>query len=241
MLTRAMSQVGVIDTDRGQPTPMVKEYLAAAGIDAPARLPYWGGAFLAWCAMRDGLIPPLYPDQPDSWATWGEPLGEPLAGSIVVLAGGLNVRRVGIVVRRHAGKLYIVGGDHGGAVNVQRADESKVIHARRPPNAHLVAGPAPAQAVDVRVTVEHQLDTPPLPIVPSGPFPELPEAPTADDIEALRRSVVTAMASAAEARPEDQATVLRLASIAADATTATTVDGVLQAKDRAMNYLAGAA
>lgn len=238
MLATALSEIGTIDRDRGRITPRVLEYLSTVGVQPLAdRAPYWGGAFLSWCAIKTGVVPPIGSVEPSAWEQWSSALSEPQPGAVVVLADSQRplIKHVGIVVRQNAGRLYVVGGDHGGAVNIQRCDEARVIAARKPPN--LVASAQPSsQMVDVRVTVDRG-DTGPavyseMPAL-IAPAPVLP-----DQIEALRLSVVSAIAAAAEAHPSDGTAISRLAEIAAQATAATTRDGIERARDQAIAFMA---
>ena len=238
MLQTALSEVGTIDRDRGRITPRVLEYLSSVGVQPLAdRAPYWGGAFLAWCAIKTGAVPPIGAAEPTAWEQWSSALSDPQPGCVVVLADSQRplIKHVGIAVRRNAGRLYVVGGDHGGAVNIQRCEESRVIAARKPPS--LVAVPQPsAQMVDVRVTVDRN-EAPN--VVYSAPEIEYaPQSVGPDQIEALRASVVAAIAAAAEARPSDERAIGALAELAAVATAASTRDGIVSARDRALAYMA---
>lgn len=237
MLSVAMAEVGVIDRDRGQITDKVREYLRAAGVDAIGdRPPYWGGAFLAWCAVKSGVVPPLYPSEASSWEAWSEGTAEPSPGCVVVLADRARplIKHVGLIVRRHAGRAYVIGGDHGGAVNIQRCEDCMIIAARRPPN--VVAVPQPsAQTVDVRVTVDRG-DAGPA-VYSNHPVLIGSSSVSPEQIEALRLSVVSAIAAAAETQPNNGTAVAHLAELAAMATAATTKDGIESARDKAVAYI----
>lgn len=233
ILTTAMAEVGTIDRDRGQITPRVLEYLTAANMEAVgSRPPYWGGAFLAWCAIKSGMVPPVGAGDPAAWERWSDPIAEPIPGCVVVLVGSKpGAAHVGVVVRRHAGRVYVVGGDHGGAVNIQRCEDARIWQVRRPPN--IVAQPQPSpQTVDVRVTVDRAESNPSI-------YSQQPHALLApDDVSGLRASVVAAIAAAAEARPGDEKLVYHLAELAAIATAATTREGVESARQQALAYIA---
>lgn len=233
LLATALAEVGTIDRDRGNISPRVLEYLTAASLVAhDGRPPYWGGAFLAWCAIKSGMVPPVGAGNPAAWGEWASPLSDPIPGSVVVLTGSrVGSSHVAIVVRRHAGRIYVVGGDHGGAVNIQRCDEARIWQVRRPPNIVATAQP-PAQTVDVRVTVDRAeaLD----PVYSHGAI-----QPSVS-VDGLRASVVAAIAAAAEARPSDEMAVARLAEFAAIATAATTPEGIESARQQALAYMAQA-
>ena len=122
--------------------------------DTSGPVPYWGGSFLAWIAIKDGLTPPVNPSDPESWRDWGHPLVEPAAGSIVIMTDGVgrSQLRVGLVARAAAHRVYVVG-CHDGAVGTRIYALDQVIEARRPPATQIIAAAQP-QAVDVRITVE---------------------------------------------------------------------------------------
>jgi len=238
MLQTALSEVGTIDRDRGQITSRVAEYLAAAGVDAAGSMaPYWGGAFLAWCAIKAGAVPPIAPAEPSSWEHWSSALSEPQPGCVVVLADSQRplIKHVGIVVRRHGGRLYVVGGDHGGAVNIQRCDEARVIAARKPPNGVAVAPPSP-QMVEVRFSVDRAESASAVEL--TAVRESSPIAIGDDQIEALRSSVVAAIAAAADSITDDGPSIVALAELAAMATAASTRDGIVSARDMALSYMA---
>lgn len=233
MLTVALSEVGAIDRDRGRISPRVLEYLSSVGvIPHSERAPYWGGAFLAWCAIKSGMVPPVGAGDPAAWERWSDPIAEPIPGCVVVLVGSKpGAAHVGVVVRRHAGRVYVVGGDHGGAVNIQRCEDARIWQVRRPPNIVAQSQPSP-QTVDVRVTVDRADGA--SPVYSQQPFALL--AP--DDVSGLRASVVAAIAAAAEARPSDERMVAHLAELAAIATAATTREGVESARQQALALIA---
>lgn len=230
LLATALAEVGTIDRDRGQITAKVAEYLTAANVVHDGRPPYWGGAFLAWCAIKSGMVPPVGAAVPASWCEWAEPLAEPIPGSVVVLTSAkAGTAHVAVVVRRHAGRIYVVGGDHGGAVNIQRCDEARIWQVRRPPNIVATAQPT-QQTVDVRVSVDRVGAADPV-------YPQGAIAPPID-VSGLRASVVAAIAAAAESRPSDATAVSRLAEFAAIATAATTREGIESARQQALAYMA---
>ena len=70
-----------------------------------------------------------------------------VAGSIVILTegGGKASREIGIAGRVQNGKVYVIG-VHEGAVQSRTVELGRVIMARRPPNAAVLA-PAPVQEI----------------------------------------------------------------------------------------------
>ena len=230
MIARALSAQGTIEHDGRSITPQVRDYLAASGLRVgETAIPYWGGAFVAWCAIQTGRVPPIGSANPIAWESWGDPMGEPIPDCVAVIAEGIK-RHVGIIVRRSAGRAYIIGA-HSGIVSIRRVDEDKIISLRRPPGA-VLQPQQPSQTVDIRVSVDRSdvQDVIDLPSVSS-----VPVSVGVDDIEGLRLAAVAAMAAAADANPSS---VPRLAELAALATAASTRDGIERARDEALAYVA---
>lgn len=134
-------ETGISTFDGARVSARVLEYLQAAGMvlapDASAP-PYWGGAFLAWVAIRAGLTPPANAVDPEAWREWGQAVSHPEPGCIAVLTGGGGATRclVGVVQRADGSKLYLFGGDLSGKVGVEAFDMARVIECRRVPSAH---------------------------------------------------------------------------------------------------------
>jgi uncharacterized protein (TIGR02594 family) len=230
MLAPALASQGIIEHDGTDTTPQLREFLAAAGLRSGATaIPYWGGAFVAWCAIQTGRVPPVGSANPSAWEAWGEPIGEPIPDCVAVVAEGIR-RHVGIIVRRSAGRAYIIGA-HNGIVSIRRVDEDRIISVRRPPGAVLQPQQS-AQSIDIRVSVDRPelQDVIDLPSVSS-----VPVNVGVDDIEGLRLAAVAAMAAAADASPR---AVARLAELAAMATAASTRDGIERARDEALAFVA---
>ena len=174
MLHRAIQETGQHERDGHQVSSRVAAYLQAGGVvmaDTSGPVPYWGGSFLAWVAIKDGLTPPVAPSDPESWRDWGHPLVEPAAGSIVIMTDGAgrSQLRVGIVARAAAHRVYVVG-CHDGVVGTRIYALDQVIEARRPPATQIVSAAQP-QSVDVRITVEQQA-------AQQAPWQSPPGAPT---------------------------------------------------------------
>jgi len=149
MLHRISTQIGQTERDgvTGRVSQEVVKYFAAASLTIPDDItpPYWGGCLMAWAAIQDGIVPPVGAAEPFAWMNWGSPLLEPVAGAIVILTegGGKASREIGIAGRVQNGKVYVIG-CHEGAVQSRAVPIERVIMARRPPNAALLA-PAPVQ------------------------------------------------------------------------------------------------
>ena len=162
MLHRAVQETGQHERDGSALSSRLAAYAQAGGLALPdvgGAIPYWGGAFLAWVAIRDGLVPPANPADPESWRNWGHPLAEPVAGSIVILTGGGGTQKTlcGVVARLDPPRVFVVG-PHDGAIGMRCYELARVIEARRPPTLAPVAAPAQpepkVQPVEVRVVLE---------------------------------------------------------------------------------------
>lgn len=167
MLHRITTQIGQTATDHGQICKQVREYLAAVSIDAPdGACPEWDGALLAWCAIKDGIVPPLSAANPMAWIVWGTPLDTPTAGAVAVLTSGSGRARMtcGMIARTNGLKVYVIGA-FDGVVQMKVVPLEQVIAVRRPPGASL---PAEAPA-----TASHEIvirtETAPLQIAPPAP------------------------------------------------------------------------
>lgn len=151
------SEIGVHAMDGQTVSPRVREYLKAAGVDITdgATPPYWGGAFLAWLAIRGGTVPPVNAINPESWRDWGHFVAQPIPGSIAILTSG-NGRGalVGIINREHAGKVYVTGA-FGDTVATEVFDVGRIMECRMPPSGHQSQAAPQISAPEVRVMIEH--------------------------------------------------------------------------------------
>lgn len=98
--------------------------------------PWCGGAVAAWMQAAGCSIPTHW-YRARAWADWGVPLDRPAHGCVVVFArtGGGHV---GLVVGEdNAGRLAVLGGNQGDAVNIRSFDRSRVLAYRWPPGREL--------------------------------------------------------------------------------------------------------
>ncbi len=111
--------------------------------------PWCGTACAAWMRAA-GVAIPRHWYRARAWADWGQPLDRPAHGCIVVFArrGGGHV---GLLVGQdEAGRLLILGGNQGDAVNVRSFGRDRVLAYRWPPGVglprftELALGSAPA-------------------------------------------------------------------------------------------------
>lgn len=254
MLQRAMAEIGHIDTDGHGISPRAAAYLLAAGVTAPldgTSCPPIGGAFMAWLAIQDGMTPPVGAKKADAWMTWGDRLAHPTPGCVLVLTGdgGTLQHHVGVMLREAPGRYYVVEASRN-VVAVRDYATNRVISARRPPTV-LVAHAVPTQTtepttVNINVTVgAHAVDeTDAIKQTVSSrllPVSESPGHLVLDDVDAMKRRAVRAIAAVVESHRLDMQDPDRwvddLASLAAEITTATTVEAIDRTIDRAKAYM----
>lgn len=249
MLHRAVSEIGHGEFDGPQISARAREYLQAAGLRPPAPhqgCPYLGGAFLAWLAIQDGLTPPLSPAVAQSWMTWGERLDRPTVGCVLVITGESagGPLHVGMMVREAPQRYYVVG-CNANVVEIRDVAAARVVAARRPPSSSLgTAVPIPSVAaapITIHVTAAGRsaADS-----AEQHPFAAASRAVAShgqqsviDDLDALKRQSVRAIAATAEAHHMTSANpkqwVSDLADLAAEVTSASTVESVRSVIERA--------
>ena len=151
MISIISQQIGHTDKDGNTVSKRVMDYLQAAGVSWPADQPppYWGGALLAWCAIRQGLTPPTNAVDAESWRTWGHPLAGPETGAIAILTG--RPSQIGVVQRVSGDTAYIMHPVNG-QVQTERINVGRVIECRRPPAGGIPQSMQAGQ--DVRISLE---------------------------------------------------------------------------------------
>lgn len=182
MIALVSSELGHTERDGNAISPRLASYMKAAGIDWPQDQspPYWGGALLAWVAIRQGLTPPPNPIDPDAWLSWGHPRGTPTTGAIVILTGGRQ-HRIGTVTRVSGDKVYVIHPVNG-QVSMEAVPADAVIATRWPPNGG-VAQPSQSSVQEVRITVDQQGAA--LPALPSQNLIEHEPATHDDQMRSL--------------------------------------------------------
>lgn len=190
MLSTATSEIGHTEFDGLVVSKRIRDYLRAAGIEWPEDQPppYWGGGFLAWIAIRQGLTPPPNPIDPFSWRDWGHPRATPCTGSIVVLTGNC----IGVCLRVNGDKVYVMHPVNG-QVTTEAVSADRVIATRWPPNSP--TQPANGIVHDLRVSIEHGASpgaaAMSAPIQPAVPVPAISPSPVIDhdSNDALRQQI----------------------------------------------------
>jgi uncharacterized protein (TIGR02594 family) len=138
---RAHAEMGVAEVDGGESNPRIMEYFAAAhGEWVKDDATPWCAAFVAWCLEGHDL--PAEPLRARAWASFGDRLDEPTPGCVVVLRRGKDpaAGHVGFFVQWAKDKdwMYILGGNQGNRVSIQRFATDDVIAWRWPSKARVL-------------------------------------------------------------------------------------------------------
>ena len=121
----AWAELGVTETAGAKSTARVLEYHKATGLSAADDETAWCGSFVAWVMQKAGVAYGRNnAARARSWETWGHAIDKPQIGCIAVLWRGSKTAatgHVGIVVGwDNGGNVYLLGGNQGNAVSVQR-------------------------------------------------------------------------------------------------------------------------
>lgn len=135
-LAAARADIGQRETLGPNDSPWIRRMLQRLGATWLLGQPWCGGAVAVW--MRaDGCNIPQHWYRARAWADWGQRLERAAHGCVVVLsrAGGGHV---GLLVGEDAaGRLLLLGGNQGDAVNVRAFSRDRVIAYRWPSNRKL--------------------------------------------------------------------------------------------------------
>lgn len=97
----------------------------------------WCGAFMRFVFDNVGITTPKTYYRAKDWLKWGQPLGKPCVGCVVIFerrGGG----HVGIVVGKDKkGNLLVLGGNQSDSVSIAAFSPFRVAGYRFPPNAPL--------------------------------------------------------------------------------------------------------
>lgn len=94
----------------------------------------WCGLFLGWCMAQLQLEIPEQPHVARKYLKIGEPTESPEVGDIVVfwrVSKNSWQGHVGIFVKEDSGKVYSLGGNQRGYVNITAYDAKKVLGFRK--------------------------------------------------------------------------------------------------------------
>lgn len=130
-LQAARKDVGQRETLGPNDSPWLRAILGKLGAAWLLGQPWCGGAVAYWMEAA-GIKPAKNWFRAKAWLDWGVPLNLPALGCVVVFerkGGG----HVGLVVGETPdGRLMVLGGNQGNAVNVAPFDRSRVIGYRWP-------------------------------------------------------------------------------------------------------------
>lgn len=139
-VVEARKDIGLRELPGAPTAPRIQRWLSDLGAWwRDDETPWCGAAVAAW--MRAACVGPLprFWMRAQAWADWGQPLAVPAHGCVVVFSrnGGGHV---GLVVGRDAqGRLLVLGGNQGDAVNVRAFGQDRVLAYRWPPGQPLPA------------------------------------------------------------------------------------------------------
>jgi uncharacterized protein (TIGR02594 family) len=133
-LTEARKHVGLRELPGAPTAPTIQRWLSSLGAWwRDDETPWCGVAVAAWMQAA-GVAPlPRHWMRARAWAEWGTRLDRPMHGCVVVFerqGGG----HVGLVVGQDAqGRLLVLGGNQGDAVNVRAFPRERVLAYCWPP------------------------------------------------------------------------------------------------------------
>lgn len=131
-LIEARRDIGQRETLGPNDSPWIRRMLERLGARWLLGQPWCGGAVAVWMQAIAIEIPTHW-YRARAWATWGQPLERAVHGCVAVFArtGGGHV---GLVVGQDsAGRLLVLGGNQGDAVNIRAFDRARLLALRWPP------------------------------------------------------------------------------------------------------------
>lgn len=133
----ARQDIGQRETLGPNDSPWIRTMLSKLRATWLLGQPWCGGAVAHWMRAAGFQAIPKHWYRARAWADWGQPLSYPAQGCIVVLSrqGGGHV---GLLEGEDsAGRLLILGGNQGNAVNVAAFPRARVVAYRWPPGESL--------------------------------------------------------------------------------------------------------
>jgi uncharacterized protein (TIGR02594 family) len=135
-LSEARRDLGQRETLGPNDSPWIRRMLERLGAKWLLGQPWCGGAVAEWMQACAVDIPKHW-YRARAWADWGQHLERPAHGCVVVFerqGGG----HVGLVVGEDlSGRLLVLGGNQGDAVNVRAFPRARVLAYRWPPGRDL--------------------------------------------------------------------------------------------------------
>lgn len=136
MLVAAVSYLGLREVPGAVHNKVILDMAAAlgrkAGITITDDETPWCGTFMGAVCQAVGGVPPNICVRARSWLEWGEPVGQPYRGDVLILSrpGGAHVCQYLAEDKTH---YYVVGGNQSNSVSVTRIPKALLLGARRMP------------------------------------------------------------------------------------------------------------
>lgn len=132
----ARMERGVKERPGAEHHPRILEYLQTVDLEGVGELTdeiSWCSAFVQWC-LEKADISGTGSAAARSWLHWGELIGEPRIGAVVVLKRGTEAWQghVGFVTGVHGNNIVVLGGNQNNEVCEQPYSKSKVLGYRWP-------------------------------------------------------------------------------------------------------------
>lgn len=142
-LARARTQIGVREVPGKGDSPVIQRWLRGLRAWWSDDATPWCGVFVAAMLQPDGYRLPQHWYRARAWIDWGQRLQQPVLGCIAVFErqGGGHVGFVVGVDER--GRLMILGGNQGDAVNIRPFERARVLAYRYPWGVAPTAGVPP--------------------------------------------------------------------------------------------------
>ena len=156
MLVEAMKLIGIKEVIGAANNPVILEWAKECGIkEYNADAIPWCGLFMAVVAKRAGKTAPPNPLYALNWATFGNPVENPMLGDVLTFKrfdaqGKLIGGHVGLYVGETATTFFVLGGNQGDKVSIVEIAKKRLNKARRP--VYSVAVPDNVKVITVAST-----------------------------------------------------------------------------------------
>lgn len=131
----AQSERGTKEIPGSGDNPRIIEYHATTTLRAVDDSVPWCSAFVNWCMKQAGIKGTGLANA-RSWLDWGENLGHPKAGAVVILSRGAPPSgHVGFFLRQEGDRIAVLGGNQSDQVKVSTFPASMVLGYRWPDKA----------------------------------------------------------------------------------------------------------
>jgi len=132
----ASKQIGVSEIRGKEHNQKILEYHSMTSLKATSDEVAWCSAFVCWVWEKMG-IRSTNSAMAKSWLKWGQALGEPLLGCVVVFDRGPKkwMGHVGFYAGETKDYIKVLGGNQGNRVSIMDYPKKDLIAYRRPPRA----------------------------------------------------------------------------------------------------------